>query len=70
VTATFLLSEQKEQLTKLRELITNIESCGLLGDIDPVYCYTQKQEYIQQYAVQINRMAQTILPANYRFATQ
>ena len=58
--ATFLVDEQKEHLGKLGEILKHIETCNLLGEIDPAYYGSKKQDYIMQYASQMSRMAQTV----------
>ena len=56
VKATFLLAEQKEHLHKLANLLTHIESCNSLGEIDPAYYGQKKQEYIAEYQMQLNQL--------------
>ena len=56
----FLVNEQKLYLQILGETLKHIESCNLLGEIDPVYYGEKKQEYIIQYAMQMSQMAQSV----------
>ncbi len=58
--ATFLVTEQKQHLHRLGEILSHIESCDMLGEIDPAYYGNKKKEYILQYATQMSQMAQTV----------
>ncbi len=56
----FLITEQKQHLRSLEETLGHIESCNLLGEIDPAYYVDKKNEYILQYAHQLSQLAQTV----------
>lgn len=58
--ATFLVTEQKEHLHRLDDLLNRIDTCDRLGEIDPAYYGEKKQEYIIAYAMQMSQMAQTV----------
>ena len=58
--ATFLLAEQKEHLHKLGNLLTHIESCNTLGEIDPMYYGQKKKEYIAEYQMQLSQFSKSL----------
>lgn len=63
VKATFLLAEQKEHLHKLGNLLTHIESCNTLGEIDPAYYGQKKQEYIAEYRQHLSQLSRRLKAA-------
>jgi hypothetical protein len=56
----FLVTQQKQHLHNMGETLRHIESCDLLGEIDPAYYGNKKQEYILQYAMQLSQLAQSV----------